>query len=375
MEGVDDACRDLARRGVDALNLAAHYHSVESMQPRFPERLFSRYPGGCYFDPDPERFAATPIDPLPNPVDGLGDPVAEIAATAAERGLDVNAWTVCLHNSRLGAANPAYRVQSAFGDGHDHAFCPSNPEVRAYFAAVVGALADRGVAQIHLESIGFPSVLHGHGWRFGHPKRQVLTSETETVLLSQCFCDGCRAAAADRAVDLDAAREAVRGLLRDSFDDPHADPPPLDALVADRPALGDLFEFRAAVVEEFVASLAAAAGDVPLSYYAMEYGTTPEGLWPAGVRLADLDAHLDRTVALCYVRDPSVARERIEEFRDRLDCPIDAGVTLDPDVIERESHLLDLVGAVREAADDVHVYHHGLATDEQLDWIERALAA
>ena len=375
-EGLDAACADVAARGIDALNLAGHYHSVRSMQPRTPDALFADYPGGCYFSPDPDRFADTPIDPLPNEVPGMDDPLAEVVEAAGAHGLDVNAWTVCLHNSRLGAANPDYRIESAFGDAHDHAFCPSRPEVREYFAAVVAEIAGRGVAEIQLESVGYQSAFHEHGARFGHDKRQVLTSPAEEVLLSQCFCDGCRAAARDHPVDLAAARERVQAIVRESFARPHSDPPTLDALVGEEPVLWDLFDFRADVVTGFVERLAAASS-VPLNYYAMEAhtGVEPGSGWPAGVRLSDLEPHLDRLTAICYEADPTVAAERVRTLRRTVDLPLDAGLTLDPSLVGREEHLHALVHAVRDGVDDVFVYHHGLATDAQLDWVERAFAA
>jgi len=379
-EGLEAACADLADRGIDALNLASHYHSIRSLDARRPESLFSAYPGGCYFDPDPERFAGTLISPLRNAVPGFddrdGDPVTETVATAADYDISVNAWTVCLHNSRLGANNPTYRIESAFGDAHDHAFCPSHPAVREYFAAVVEALRERGAGEIHLESIGFQSPFHEHGHRWGHPKRQTLPGRTEEALLAQCFCDGCRAAAAEGSINLDQARSVVREYLRKWLTVPNADPPSLDALVSREPVLADLFSFRAAVVEQFVARLAEVSESTPLSYYAMEghLGADTRKLWPAGVRLEDLTPHLDRALAICYVADPGRARERVRSLREAVgpSVTIDAGLTLDPAIVPDEGTFAALVGAVREEIDGtVSVYHHGLATDAHLAMLER----
>jgi len=376
-DGPAKACADLVDRGVDSLTLASHYHSIRSLDARHPEDLFGAYPGGCYFDPDPERFSETPIDPPVNDVPGFDDPVADIVSVANDHGLAVNAWTVCLHNSRLGAAAPSFRVESAFGDAHDHAFCPSHPAVREYFAAVVGALADRVVASIHLESIGYQSPFHDHGWRWGHAKRQTLDGVTEEALLAQCFCDGCRTAAASHTVDFDGAQSVVRDHLREWLTVPTADVPSLDALIADEPVLRELFAFRAAVVESFVARLAESAGAVPLSYYAMEghLGTDPTALWPAGVRLDELDAHLDRAMAICYVSNPEQACERIRSLHSMVgtDVTLDAGLTLDPDVVPDEATFTSLVDAVRGEIDGtVSVYHHGLMTETHLDWLTSA---
>jgi hypothetical protein len=369
--GGEDALADLAARGVDGINLAAHYHSVETLDPKHPDRMFEEYPAGCYFDPQPGEFADTPIDPRPNDVRGVADPLADIVEMAGEHGIDVNAWTVCLHNTPLCEAHPEFRTETAFGDPRNHAFCPSNPEVRAYYGALVGAIADRGVDEIQLEKVGHVSPFHQHGSQHGHPKRQVLTSDTEEALLGQCFCEACTARAADHDVDMAAARERVVELLEDSFETPHSDPPALATLVQSEPVLADLFAFRANVVDDLLAEMADAAGDVDLSYYLMEWpGFEVDDGWPAGVTPSSLEAHLDRVKALCYVADPVAARERVRALERAVDVPVDAGVTLAPDVIERPDQLRAVASALREeGVGKLSVYHHGLMTEAQLDWV------
>ncbi|MFC6763797.1 hypothetical protein [Natrinema soli] len=374
-EGIADACERLTECGIDAVNVASHYHSVRSMQPRFPADLFRTYAGGCYFEPD-EAFDRLPIDPTVNRVGSWDDPLAEIVDGVHDRGMAVNAWTVCLHNSRLGATNPEYRIESAFGDAHDHSLCPSHPEVRAYFAAVVDSIRERGVDEIQLESIGFPSAYHDHGSQFGHDKHQTVTTDVEAALLSQCFCDGCRAAAASHPVDLERAQTSVRALVRRSLADPTASPSSFDAIVEREPVLGNLFDFRATVVERLLERLADAAGSAPLNYYAMEaYGSDPSDLALSGVRLADLEEHLDRVTAICYVSDPELARERIRTLDHTGDLPVDTGITLDPNVVDRREQLCDLVDGVRSVTDgSLSIYHHSLATETHLEWIADALA-
>ena len=374
-EGVDEACERLRSIGFDSINLASHYHSVRGMQPRFPEAMFERYPGGCWFEPAPGAFADTPIDPPVNRLEGSDDPLAEITDTAADHGIDVNAWTVLMHNSRLGSENPTYRVQTAFGDEHDNILCPSHPAVREYFASVVGSVVDRGVAEVQLERLGYQSVFHGHGSDFGHDKRMALPTGTEEALASQCFCDGCRRAAADHPVDLDAARVLVRDLLESSFETPHASPPDIGALAAEEPTLSDLFDFRATVVERFLGRLRDAAGTVPLNYFAGNgfVGSPNESAWTAGVRFADLSDSIDRSTAICYVSDPAEAASRVRTLERNLDVPADAGITLNPSVIERESQLLDLVDALQEVVSGrIAVYHHSFLTEAHLGWLDAA---
>lgn len=386
-DAVDDELAGLADAGVDALTVAGHYHSVQTLAP--PRQgvadgggtnprdgavrsLFESYPGGCHFTPDPAYFEDTDVCPPVNDsgVDGR-DAFGLVADAATDNGLDVNAWTVCLHNSRLGSENPDYRIESAFGDAHDHAFCPSHPAVRAYYGGIVRSLRDYGVARIDLESIGFPNVLHGHGDGFGHLKNHVVSSDVGELLLSQCFCDGCRVAAADHEVDFDAARSLVRNLLQDVLRGPTVEPPSVADLVARYSELGSLFSFRGSIVERFVGQLDEASGAVPLHYYLADgLGYVPSAAEPAGVRLGRLSAHLDAVTAICYTDSPGTARERIQQARAVFDGPVHAGVTLDPDVVETEAEFRAVVRAARDATTgELDVYNYSLMGDEQVAWL------
>jgi hypothetical protein len=372
-DDLDATCRDLANRGVTGLNVAAHYHSIRTLEPRSNGGLFESYEGGCYFAPDPEVFSDTPIDPPVNDIPGYEDPFETIVDGAARHGLDVNAWFVCFHNSKLGADNPRYRVQSAFGDTHDHAFCPSHSEVQRYFADVARTLADYDIGTINLESLGYPDAFHSHGATFGHAKNHVVRGRPEELLVSQCFCSACRRLATDHAVDFDRAREVVQRIARNTLQQPCQHVMSLDELAAEFPVLENLFDFRASVIDSLLGRLAAASGDVELVYSASDgLGRDPDDGWPAGVVLDRVQTHLDRIVALCYTADRDVARRRVQRYQETVDIPVDVGVTLDPDVLETESEWLTLLADVRDVGDEIHVYNHPLMSDAHLDWLDAA---
>jgi hypothetical protein len=370
--GLDRSLETLADIGVDAVNLASHYYSIRALQPRFPDALFVEYPAGCYFSPDAEHFSGTPISPRQNEVAGVDDLLSAVVSRAADYDIDVHAWTVLSHNTRLGASHPEYRMQSAFGDVHDHAFCPSNPEIREYYASVVEALDARGVTEIQLESLCYGSAFHDHGVDYGHDKGQVDMSNTETRLLSQCFCDACRAEARDRSVDVDAARERVRDILAETFRDPMVDPPSLGDLVAEDQVLRDLFRFRGEVITDLAETMAERTTGAQLSGYVETF--EPNSRWPGGKRLTDLDDALDRLLALCYVSDPDEARDRITTLRRTVSCPVDAGVTLDPSVVDRREQFVALVDELAAAdLDQLAVYNHGFMTETHLEWLRDAV--
>lgn len=380
-EGIDAACERLRSHGIDGLTVASHYHSVRALQPRFPDSLFRTYPGGCYFSPTDSAFDSG-VEPPINRIEGTADPLAEIVDVASERGVSVNGWVVCFHNSRLGAENPEYRMESAFGDPQDHALCPSHPEVRSYFVDVVDAVARRGVSQVQLETIGYPSVFHGHGAAFGHDKRQVLTTRAEEALLSQCFCDACRSEMRDSGLDVDRTERLVRELVGNSFETPESSPPELGSLVQEYPSLGDLFEFRCEIVTDLIERMAASLDSADLNYYTSSDARSrivpdvgiPGNGWSSGVRLRDVEPYLDRVHVSCYTSDTDAIEKRIRTLQRLSDRPVDAGITLDPDVVDSERALTDVVSAVEGLIDgELLIYHHSLLTDAHLEWIERAL--
>jgi hypothetical protein len=365
---------DLPARGFDAVNVASHYHSIRTLDPRRSGGLFESYPGGCHFDPNPDHFADTPISPPVNEVAGTGDPLGELVGRANDAGVAVNGWFVCNHNSRLGAQNPEYRVESAFGTPHDHALCPSYAAVRKYLAGVARSLAAYDLGEIQLESLGFPNAFHCHGEEFGHSKNYAVTETEEELLVSQCFCEGCYTAASDHRVDLDRAKAVVREETAGLLGDP-AETVDLAALREEYPVLDDLFDFRAEVIERLARRLAAASGDTPLNYYVADgLGRGPGDGWPVGIDLERLEPHLDRVTALCYVGDAETARSRVEGVRETVSLPVDAGVSLDPDLVEDEDQFRAVVGAVRDRAEKLHVYNYSLLGDEQLDWLAATLA-
>ena len=359
---------------IDHLKVAAHYHSVRTFDPKADPLGFDTFPGGCLFDPDEECFDRTPIEPPRNEIDGRSDPFTPVVDAARRSDVAVDAWLVCFHGTRLASRWPEYQVEDAFGDAHDHALCPSHSEVRQYFASLVRNLARYDLNRIDLESIGFPSVVHGHGGSFGHHKDHVIMNRADEFLVSQCFCDGCRREARNRnIVDLEAAEEVVKRLC-ERYLTVADETPPLAQLVAEHSLLEELFAFRAAIVSDLLEELAAVSGKTRLAYYIADGGGyTPPNLWPAGVTPDNLEASVDDVTALCYTSDLDTIDKRLTACQDSLSHPLDAGLTLDPSVIDDREQWEQLVDYVSDRIDgDIFVYNHSLLTDSQLEWVSGA---
>lgn len=370
--GVDAELGKLRESGVGSVGLAAHYHSIETFTPRAPTEKFVRYPGGCYFTPHPTDFASTSIDPMINEIPGMEEPISTVREATEKRDLDLVAWMVCFHNSRLGAEHPEFRLQSAFGDRHDHSLCPSYPTVQEYYTGVIRSLRRHGVDRIDFESLGFPSVLHGHGANHGHSKDHVLASNSEEFLLSQCFCDGCRRQAGTADVDMDAAESLVQDILEQSIRGPHEQPPDLETLVDEHPLLKDLFELRGAIIEQLLTKFAEASGGISLNYYVTDgVGYEAGDGWPAGIRLDRLQEHLDSVTAMCYTDDPWTVQNRIEGLDDAVGCPVNAAVTFDPAVVPDRDSFTSIARTARNTASgELYLYNHGLLGTGQLEWLK-----
>ncbi|MWV41985.1 hypothetical protein [Natrialba sp. INN-245] len=369
--GLDRTCRELAAAGVDRINVAAHYHSIRTLNPRAESNPFTDSPGGCFFRPTGEQFRDSPIEPPVCDLPGSSDPLDDVIAAAADADLEVSAWTVCLHSSRLASEHPEYRPVGPFGTEHEHGLCPSDPAVQSYLSALVSALADRGVSRIDLESIGYPTAFHPHGETYGHLKNFAATDDVSRVLLSQCFCEACR----ERAdVDLEATAQLVRDLLSRSLNGvTEPQETSITDLVDEHLRLADLLAFRQETITQLVSSLAGSSGDVPLNYYVADgLGRgVDDGRW-AGVDLERLAPHLDSVTALYYSDDTAMTDGRVRRLRDRTGIRTEAGITVDPSLWADESEWMEAVDAVlEEEPAAVHVYNHSLMTDHHVDWLRR----
>jgi len=374
-EGLHSAFETLNCASIDRLSVATHYHSVRSLQPRLPDALFRKFSAGCYFDPTSAEYDSGPIAPVQNEIEGASDPLADITTTATKYDFTVNAWTVCLHNSTLGARHREFCLTDAFGNRHEHAFCQSHPEVREYFASLASDISRYDVGEIQLEAIGNQSVFHGHDTEFGHDKRQVITQPSAELLLSQCFCSGCRDAASAFGVDLERARDVVRSLIGDVLADPATPMLSLASLVQEYEALSELLEFRVAMTDRFLSAIVNAASLDVNCYIRDGFGLQPGDGWPAGVTLRGLEEHLDRVTALCYVGDPETVRKRVSTLKTAVDVPVDVGISVDPSIITSYAQFQSVVDAANEVrTGKLMMYNHALATDAHLEWFGRAFS-
>lgn len=209
------AANEIASLGVGTASLAATYHTTRALLPHNPRRkvLFAEH-AAAYFPPDPQRYAGLRLQPLPAPWVSELDPFGAALGSLRAAGQRVNAWTVVLHNSRLGRQNPDLVVQNVFGDRYTYALCPAQPEVRAYAAALVGDLVGRyAVDALELEACGYMGVDHlSH-----HDKAGMRLDLLHRYLLSVCFCPACEQAMVADGLDVLQTRSRIARTLETFF--------------------------------------------------------------------------------------------------------------------------------------------------------------
>ncbi|MGW4963015.1 hypothetical protein ACWEPL_37855 [Nonomuraea sp. NPDC004186] len=177
----------LAGLGVEAVALAASYHSTRAATPYHPSHRVLDVPYPAFYLPiRPASWSRlVPATPTWTPEDAYLQARDALKAV----GLQVHAWTVLTHNSHLGTANPDLVVRNAFGDPYPYALCPAHEDVLEYCEHLVKEILTVGEPDgLILEACG--------PMGFGHQSVHEKTSgadwtPADSDLLSLCFCTAC----------------------------------------------------------------------------------------------------------------------------------------------------------------------------------------
>ncbi|MEY9938128.1 hypothetical protein [Streptacidiphilus sp. MAP5-3] len=379
-EGPDAFFGNLAdRAGVGGVTLASVYHEARDVFPHNPRRVL-RYlePGAAYFRPDPAAWAGRRLRPTPSTaLDDAGatgdgaDPFALAAAETQARGMKLHAWTVFLHNDRLGFQHPDCAPENAFGDRHLTELCPANPEVREYVTTLVAEHARYGVDAIRAESLHFHGLRHG----YHHERYFEHLGPVAEALLGLCFCTHCRTAAQAAGVPADSVRERVRAEIRVRLTDERAaaEPCRLDEL-ADG-AVAAYIDASTATVTSLAREAAETAAGLGMRLTFMD-GDGPGKGWLSGIDLPSLAAAVPQVETLGYAPTPEQVREKVAAFALHGVKPGALAVILRPMAEDCDSaeNLAAKVAILRDlGVPEVEFYHYGLMRLSSLDRIGAAL--
>ncbi|GGE21194.1 hypothetical protein GCM10011390_45610 [Aureimonas endophytica] len=365
------------RAGADMVSLAVSYHAGRFLQPRSPKRkVYFPEDGTVYYRPDPALWDKASIAPLvARNVEEGGDMLAALVAERERGGPAVSAWTVCLHNTRLGLLHPGEVTRTAFDDANSYSLCPSSPAARRYVTGLVRDITTRyRPDRLELESPSFMGFAHG----YHHEKDGVGLLPEDDFLLSLCFCRHCTAQAGAAGIDMAEARRMVRGFVAAACE--RAVPEPqlpdfpargIDAF-APWPALHEFLAWRRTPVMSLLAEIRAAAD--PATRLVLVEG---RDAWLGGVDLAEAGRLLDGLVLCAYDMAPEAVARLAREGR-RLVGPdrfLGLGYRLFHPEMRDEADFVAKVAAGRaEGVDGLNVYNYGLVPRPRLDWVRAALA-
>jgi predicted dehydrogenase len=361
-------CRDL---GVSHLFLAVSYHAGYFFYPDNPvRRVHLLEDGVTYFHPRPEYYHDTPLQPIAASMCADVDWVERIVDRLDHFGLRFGAWTVCLHNTRLGLLHPETTIENALGDRYPHALCPSNPYVQTYVRALIRDLTGRfPVDLLLLEATDYRGRRHGSDWVGGHHHERdgTVLEPLELALLDLSFAPSDLAAAVDAGIDGEALRHHVREHLEASLaafpDRPPARPTTLTEyqsevpqLASYRAVLNEQTEHLIRLIKSDVASrgvqLVGGTGDACDWRLAGAYGLPPGGI----------------TVAVQRARTGAPPGQKvIAGVRLGFNPPFAAA-------LHSQSQFDQSIDALRESgADGVMFYNLAESPRRYLDWIPSAL--
>ena len=347
--------------GVDAIALAASYHTVRAATPLHPRHRLVDARHAAFYLPVRERNFGRLVPAEPSWMDG-SDSFGEAAALVRAAGLPVYAWAVLTHNSRLGDLHPDVTVVNAFGDRYPYALCTAQPDVVEYTSVLVSEVLELGAPDgIILEACGPLGFVHG-----GHHEKTDGTdwNAVQQKLLSLCFCSACTALYADP----DALRAAVRaGVDHGASSVEEA----LGALAEDVQAV------RTGVVrslrQKLVGAIRAAAPSVRVG---MHVTADPWATGPFATAAGGLGTDVDVLTTMCWP-GPEVAVPGIEALRAAAPGTRIAAYVLGlpPKPADGAALSKEWLAYQDAGVEEFHVYHGGLASSARLEALREAVAA
>lgn len=371
-EGISRALHKIREMDIDRILLAVSYHAGKFYLPHNPlKTIYYHDSGSVYFTPQLTKYGA--LKPMPGeayqhykaarqshePLDLLHAVIAEAHAC----GLEVYAWVVGLHNSRLGTQYPEVTVRNAFGESYRHALCPAHEESRHYALQMIKDLASGyDLDGFVLESFDYMGMLHGD--------HHELIGASDPGRLEQwlglCFCDRCKHGAAERGIDVDGLQQEVRIAIDRIGKWKQPEFGAMDELQQFQKVRAHFVETLYSAVRETVLS---SGRTIPvLSTLWLAGGANP-GFY--GVNIAQISRHLDGWIA-CYPSSEANVGPFINTVRQQLgDAPFAAGIrmiapeTIEPDQIQRyiQAYRVENIG-------NLCFYNYGLASVAVLEQIK-----
>lgn len=376
------------RAGVDAVSLSATYHNARDIFPHNPRSHVYMHEGDvAWFAPQQNSYQSGLI-PVTARESKSEDVLARLCAEAERLDMPVNAWTIFLHNSRLGRENPDCTTRNVYGDTNVTDLCPANPRVQDYARELCDDIARYPVASILAESLHYRPFEHG----LHHERYLIDIPLTMRGYLSLCFCEHCTTAASTAGVDVEAIRNGLRTQLDQIWIDEFPQSGSSSAVVDTdfQTELDAYMVVREQTVTTLISDVrdVATARGVEFTFIdhggAMSHvmrGTNPDDPIEVlssklGVSVSEAASASDQLSILGYVDTPERLATKLTAYRDLIDPATPFSVMLRPllpdsDNVDNFTAKVDIVQ--KSGAVGLHFYHYALLPLRRLDWIRAAL--
>ena len=386
-EGTEQVLENLQSRATASdVIFSATYHDARDVFPHNPRRRIYRHEGDiAWFKARRDEFPRGCAPKLADDADGR-DMLGELCAEADARGMSVSAWTIFLHNSRLGAQRPAWTMRNVLGDAYLSDLCPANPEVRQYCRTLALDVARYPVQRLMAEALHYRTMEHGE-----HHERYLITLPGwARGLMSLCFCPHCCAAGKADGIDMEGLAQAIRDALEPIWQGRT----PTIGQRLDPAHMRDLERFRqtrcdivSSLVGEVKTDLAPTGVALSFIDHAGVMAQVLPGVTPKddivdvarevlGTDPVTVAAICDEFTVLGYTETGNELARQLRRYRAVLGSEIRLTVALRPLDVDCRSpgNLADKVAAARAAgASGLAFYHYAMMPLNRLDWISAAL--
>ncbi|MFC4540473.1 hypothetical protein ACFO5R_00860 [Halosolutus amylolyticus] len=362
-EGSDRITENLASAGIDEINLATNYHTVQAFTPHNPDRrtFFAR--ASSYFYPDDQYGQLEPV-----PYDGMDRDWIDTIADAVPDPISLTSWTVGCHNSRLGMDHRELTIENAHGDDLVFGLCPSKPPVQSYLTNIVRDLADRDhFDRIELETFDY---FYGTGFGWHHQKIHVRLGALGEFLFGLCFCEECCANArmADADLDVERARQTVAETLDDIVANRLSHETDPGAWLDEHRDVAAYADVRTRTLEGLFSALADVAGDAKLGYYAGM--PSPGREWMVGADLSKLATHVDYYCVPAYESSREAVLDAYHTVEAGVDIPVHVGILPGHPALHDRETVGEIIDGLRTSGvPRVSIYNYGLLPERSLEWI------
>jgi hypothetical protein len=373
--GVAPSVAEFKKIGINTVTLACSYHAGKFLRPKAKTgKIYFPEDGTVYFQTNPARYGG--IKPVANSVYGTGDVLRELTQIP---DLEVHAWLVLLHNSKIGSENLASTVQNAFGDRYIYGLCPSAPEARAYAVGLAKDVSESyEIDGISMESIGFPPYEHGyhHEMSFVKPNRWL------SSYLGLCFCTYCVRGAEKVGVDAGKLKSAVAKNINDylagdiDFPDDMAEAFWLADVQGDR-ELRSYLDYRSSVVTSLVLDIRKSVREDVSVAVIPSVARPTGGAWYEGTDLAAI-AGITGLIEACFYETSTqrIKADLVDIKRRTSEVGKIKGILRPtfPDLVNRAAVIGAVDALTAGGIEDIGFYSYGHIRNQSLAWIAAALA-